>query len=320
MAAGFTTVSAAHLQDATGTVIAKATIYFLPVSPSTGRPISFRAGGALGATVAVAVSAVVAAGAFNIQLADTTLTLPVNIGYKVTVLDNVTGDSLLGPGYGCVQPSGSTWSLDSYQPNLAAEVAVQYGPEGPAGSLSIASVEVGDTAAVVNTGTNSAAVLNITLPRGLQGVPGVNATAGTLTGNFSSAPVAGTIDGSNRVFTVSGSESAFWFVFRNGVRLFSGRDYTQSGNSLTLAVAPDPNGLGPGVPDIIYVDASAPVQSGSGGSGASGTAAITGGTITGAVITPAQLIIGNDQGQYFVLSFKANGSGGQDLVYTPYTG
>lgn len=127
---GFTTVSASHLQDATGTVIANATISFTPVDNS-GRPISFRSGGnGEGQTAFRPVTATVKDGSFSLELADTSLTVPVNIGYSVKVIDKETGNSLLGPGYTCVQPTGDAWSFDTYVPNLSPQLTIQSGPDG----------------------------------------------------------------------------------------------------------------------------------------------------------------------------------------------
>jgi len=132
---GFTTVSAALLQDASGNLITNATIFFSPVA-NNGTPISFRAGGAEGQVSARCVQAPVVNGVFSIVLADTTLTTPINVGYSVSCICNLSGRELLGAGYGCVQPSGSTWSFDTYQPNLAPQVTIQTGPRGPQGDVS----------------------------------------------------------------------------------------------------------------------------------------------------------------------------------------
>lgn len=129
MPTGFTNVTAASLQDASGNKIDNATAWFRPVD-NNGKPISFRVGGG-GQIISAPVSVAVTSSGFTIQLADTTLTTPANVGYAVTVIDDVTGKELLGPGYGCVQPSGSAWSFDSYTPNVAAQALVLVGPAGP---------------------------------------------------------------------------------------------------------------------------------------------------------------------------------------------
>lgn len=129
--AGYTTVSASNLKDATGTNVSNATICFQPVL-SDGTPTSFRSGGTEGQTISTPVTATVVNGAFTCVLADCTLTTPANVAFATTVIDNLTGKSLLGSGY-LIQPSGSTWSFDSYVPNLAPQVSVIVGGEGPAG-------------------------------------------------------------------------------------------------------------------------------------------------------------------------------------------
>ncbi len=218
MSAGWTEVVAQFLQDSTGSPIARATIISSPVN-DRGQPISFRAGGSGGQVLPVQVRTQVVDGAFAITLADTTLTTPVNIGYAVTIEDEY-GNILWG--YKCIQPSGDTWSLDTYQPDLGTLVSYSPGPPGPVGpAYSIASI-------------------------------------GNLSGNFADAVVSGSVDGSNTVFTVSGVSGAYWLVYRNGIRQLPGRDFNQSGNQLTMAVPPNPNGLGAGNPDVIMVTAIAP--------------------------------------------------------------
>ena len=170
---GYTTVSASKLADAGHNLVANATIYFQPVT-SAGVETSFKAGGA-GAVTSTPVPATVTNGAFTIDLADTTLTQPVNIGYRVTVIDNVTGKSLLGPGYGCVQPSGPTWSLDDYSANIASIVTVQTGPRGPQGlpnTISIGTVTSNPVPSATIAGVSPNQVLNLVLPKGDKGDPG----------------------------------------------------------------------------------------------------------------------------------------------------
>jgi hypothetical protein len=100
------------------------------------------------------VFAQVTNGVFATMLADTALSYPANVCYNVTITDNVSGASLLGPGYSCVQPAGSgpavsgasTWcsaatsvlggrcNFDIYSPNLAPLALSQNGAAGPAGA------------------------------------------------------------------------------------------------------------------------------------------------------------------------------------------
>jgi hypothetical protein len=150
---GFTTVSASNLQDATGTLVQNATIYFQPVA-NNGAAISFKAGGVGGQVLCRPVQTVVVDGAFSVILADTTLTTPVNVGYSVTVIDALTGASVLGPGYACIQPSGATWSLDTYVPNLAAQLTVQVVSEGGGGAVGVFSETLTFSAAGSQTVTH----------------------------------------------------------------------------------------------------------------------------------------------------------------------
>ena len=133
MPVGFTKVVANYLQLADGTPIDNATICFTPINSATRQPISFRAGGNEGPVSFLTVRAPVSGGAFSIELADTALTYPIHLGYAVTLYDNLTGSSLLGPGYECIQPTGTAWSLDTYEPNLGTLVTIQQGPQGEPG-------------------------------------------------------------------------------------------------------------------------------------------------------------------------------------------
>jgi hypothetical protein len=118
---GFTLITAAKIQNASGKLLASGRVSFFPVN-SAGRGLSALAGGG-GMMSQTAVTFLVVNGAITTdlygavaQLADTTLTNPVNIGYRVTVTDS-TGYEIQGPGYELVQPSGPTWSLDTAVPS-----------------------------------------------------------------------------------------------------------------------------------------------------------------------------------------------------------
>lgn len=136
MTVGYTTVSAANLADAAGNKVASATIYFAPCN-NKGIALSFQVGASgNGQVIDQPVTAQVTAGVFEVQLADTSLTLPINVGFLVTCIDNVSGNQLLGPGY-IIQPSGSTWDFDTFQPNVPPLATIQTGPQGPPGTLSL---------------------------------------------------------------------------------------------------------------------------------------------------------------------------------------
>ncbi|SEG56527.1 GDSL-like Lipase/Acylhydrolase family protein [Bryocella elongata] len=142
------TVSAAHLQDSTGTPVANATITFAPVN-NAGQPISYRAAGSsAGQVVGSPVTATVTAGAFTISLPDTSLTQPINVCFAASLQDNVSGEQLPFSGHSCVQPSStsaqSAWcttasgtttcNFDNFPVNQPALVVVQTGPTGAPGT------------------------------------------------------------------------------------------------------------------------------------------------------------------------------------------
>jgi hypothetical protein len=123
--AGYTTVSARNLKDASNTKIDNATIHFRPVLNS-GKRTSFRDGGDNpGQASLVEVTAQVQAGAFSKVLADMNLTDPKFIGYQTWVIHNITGELLLGPGYECVQwPQDDAFDFDTYRPNFTAQAPI----------------------------------------------------------------------------------------------------------------------------------------------------------------------------------------------------
>ena len=116
---GFTIVTATHVRDTTGKLIVNATIKFQPCD-NQGRLTSYRIGGSGGQSSFQPVSTQVRNGIFSINLADTTMTMPVNIAFAVTVIDNATGNVLLGPKGYLIQPSGAEWDFDAFTPSTAA--------------------------------------------------------------------------------------------------------------------------------------------------------------------------------------------------------
>lgn len=142
LAAQTLSVTGSQIVDSTGNPVASATITFAPVDRS-GNPISYRMGGK-GQTVTTAVSATVTNGSFSITLPDVAHTNPLNVCFAVVATDNLSGLSLLGRGYNCVQPSSTitSWcnstscNFDNYVPAIGPFPVVQTGPQGiqgPAG-------------------------------------------------------------------------------------------------------------------------------------------------------------------------------------------
>lgn len=155
--AQFTTVSASGTGGA-GHLVANATIYWQAVT-------GFRIGTSSGQALGVPYSATVTVGAFSLSVPDTSLSDPTYPCYAVTVIDNLTGDTLIGAGlagdgihvntggpYGCVQPSGSTWSFDSYVPAAPAGTMVVAGPPGATGVINWRGAWAATTAYAKNDG------------------------------------------------------------------------------------------------------------------------------------------------------------------------
>ena len=136
MPTGYTTVSATNCVDASGNKVASGTIAFQPCN-NQGVPMSFKVNGN-GQTISLPVTSTVTNGAFSLNLADTSLTTPVNVAYKVTLTDP-SGRSLLGSGY-LIQPTGATWNFDTFALNGAGLATIQTGPTGAQGAPGIASL------------------------------------------------------------------------------------------------------------------------------------------------------------------------------------
>jgi hypothetical protein len=163
--ADYATVTGTNIQDSTGTKVASGTITFSPVT-NAGTPVSFRAGGG-GQVISTPVSATVTNGSFSVQLADTTLTYPSNICYAVTVTNNVTGQQVLGSGYGCVQMSSNwcstvsgveTCNFDNYTPAEQAGVTVA------TPTLTVGNITSANQASASIVGTSPNYRLNLSLP------------------------------------------------------------------------------------------------------------------------------------------------------------
>ena len=226
---GFVTLSASHVQDSTGAPLANGTITFTPTN-NNGSPVSYRVNGN-GQAISSPVSTLVTNGVFSIQLADTSQTAPANICYAVTIRNNANGKQILGPGYSCVQPSGSgpavtggnafctaagvglggSCNFDNFSPNMAPLVTIQTGPVGPPNSLTIGTITPlpNNTApTAVITGSAPRQTLNLGLvagpPGGSLSYPGVisdDENGIAVTGKVSSSAVSSNTV--NNVFNAS---------------------------------------------------------------------------------------------------------------------
>ncbi|MGB0123212.1 MAG: hypothetical protein WA419_12655 [Silvibacterium sp.] len=189
---GTVTVNGSNIVDSTGTPLANGTIYFVPVT-NAGSPLSYRFNGK-GQARSSPASANVVNGAFSLTLADTSLTSPTNVCFSVTVINNVSGQNVLGPGYGCVQPAYNTTSpnnwcssgscnFDNYIPRLPA-LPVSTFPNLTVGSVSTVAPGSAPTAAIA--GNNPSYTLNL-------GIPTPNFSLGTMTVGTSATDFGATI-------------------------------------------------------------------------------------------------------------------------------
>lgn len=180
---GFVAFTANNIQDALGNPLPAGYVFVRPTD-ANDIPLNVPSGGAGGViTSATTAKLTVTNGAFPAsQIADTGVTGIPNICYRITIAD-ATGTAITV--YRKVQTSGAALNLDTYKPNVAPQIPVQPGPQGPSGTIAIGSVASG-AAAVVNTGTPSEAVLNFTLPPGQQG-PAATVAVGAVAGGAAAA-------------------------------------------------------------------------------------------------------------------------------------
>jgi hypothetical protein len=129
---GFTTITASAIQDASGRLLTSGRVNFHPVNPSGDAASAISGGVGAGMILARSVSFLVKNGAITTdlhgnpaQVADAMLTTPV-LCYRIAVLDD-NGAEVQGPGYGLVQPTGATWSLDTFPPAATFTLAVTGG-------------------------------------------------------------------------------------------------------------------------------------------------------------------------------------------------
>ncbi len=198
--AGHVQVSGSNLTDSTGLTVANATINFTPVN-NAGVPLSYRVGSG-GQSTNTPVSAQVTNGAFSINLADTSLTLPVNVCYSVSVIDNVSGQSLMGSGYTCVQPSASgpsvtganAWctsggvcNFDTFAPNVSALLTSIPWSTAPLVIGTVTTLPQGASPTVTLSGAAAQQALNFGIPTGPTGPTGppTSIAIGTVTTNAS---------------------------------------------------------------------------------------------------------------------------------------
>ena len=129
-AQNFTTITGSKVQDATGTLLAAGQICFLPTD-ANDLPVRAQAGGG-GQIIKNAVCTTVTAGVIGtLSVANPNNTNPVGISYRVTVKDSSNVEVRRDTG---VQPTGASWSYDTYVPS---STAVAFTPGTISGSLTV---------------------------------------------------------------------------------------------------------------------------------------------------------------------------------------
>ena len=160
--AGFTPLVASRFQDAahnllTGTLL---------IQPTDGldKPITACAGGVGGQIAETPVAIPITNGvlAANTLVPDTSLTLPPNISYRLTLKDS--NGAILSVLRGVQPTGGANFNLDTYQPNVLAQAPYTPGDAATVTVGTVTELSAGSTPTVTNSGTASAAVLNFGIP------------------------------------------------------------------------------------------------------------------------------------------------------------
>ena len=138
--AQWTSITASNIHDAAGNNLAHGRIQFVGTDQND-QSISYKSGS--GQTIKTPVFCTVVAGAITspspCRVADTALTAPAHICYRISVIDTSTGKQVLyypqpaqKPACGS-QPTGSTWNLDDFSPPYTPMAMIQTGPTGAQG-------------------------------------------------------------------------------------------------------------------------------------------------------------------------------------------
>ena len=154
----YTSIVGSSLKDAGGNTLTRGLITFAPVDQN-GNPMA-----AMG-VLARAVSCSVSAGVIGAQpsgsacqTADALASNP-KLCYSVTILDSIQKKPVPTPGETCSQPTGSTWSYDTYLPNspsvaLIATTTDATARAAAAAAQSTASAALPANGCLTSTGAN----------------------------------------------------------------------------------------------------------------------------------------------------------------------
>ncbi len=167
-----------------------------------GSPLDVNLGSTGGLMVPRPAVCLISAGAITTALngtactvIDTTVTSPQDFCYRTTIRDMVSGWT--APVMPCVQPSGATWSFNTYVPSAGSTALQVVGPPGPGDSLSIGTVSTlspGTTATASVTGSSPSQTLNLGIPRGATGAVGPQGPTLNPRGAYSSSVTYATGD------------------------------------------------------------------------------------------------------------------------------
>jgi hypothetical protein len=209
--AQYTTFTASHIG---GTPGVNGTIYLQPVSGCTGGIGAARIGSSGGQVSGIPFQGAVTSGSASVSVPDALASTP-NIAYSIAVIDN-NGNNVIGNGlqsdgihaavggaYGCVQPTGTTWSFDTFVPNTVPTVL----PSSLFDVPSTSTASSGTPASVSITPNGGQYHFNFVIPTGPAGPPGAGSITGLNSDGASGIQVSGAAKASAFNFTsvVSGA-------------------------------------------------------------------------------------------------------------------
>jgi len=125
---GFTALVAENIQDAAGNPLTGSLVILATDSNNVTIPASANGAVVSAATVPITAGAIPA----NTWVPDSfaSTTKPLNVSYRFTFKD-ASGRTLIT--WRGVQPTGDSFDLDTYLPDVAPQAIVQFGPAGPQG-------------------------------------------------------------------------------------------------------------------------------------------------------------------------------------------
>ncbi|UWZ84657.1 hypothetical protein [Occallatibacter riparius] len=178
--AQYTTVTTTYLGGSLS-LVGSGTLYLQPVSGCNAGVGAARVGASNGQISGLPFQVPVVNGASSKAVPDALQTTP-NIAYAITALDD-TGTVILGAGlqsdgihvrpggpYGCVQPTGTTWSLDTYVPSSPVSILPSTIFDAPSTTTGAPGSSAAVTLSMLTGGQYHFA---FTVPQGLQGPQGI---------------------------------------------------------------------------------------------------------------------------------------------------